>query len=86
MDRVNIHMSATPSTEEPRSALDAFLKARGIKQVWLAEVTGINAADISRIVNGMRPGRERAHLIARALRATCAELGWAEHDAGRVAA
>lgn len=86
MDRVHIHMSAIPSTEEPRSLLDAFLKARGTKQVWLAEVTGINAADISRIVNGMRPGRERAHAIAKALRATCAELGWPEHDEGQVAA
>jgi transcriptional regulator with XRE-family HTH domain len=73
-------MTANPSTGQPRSALDAFLKARGIKQVWLADETDIDASDISRIVNGMRPGRERAHAIAKALRASCTELGWSEHD------
>lgn len=87
MDRVHIHMSATPSTEQPRSALDAFLSERGTKQAWLAEKTGIQASDISRIVNGMHPGRKRARAIAKALGTTCTELGWPSHEtSGRVAA
>lgn len=85
MDRVYIHMSTTPSADPSRSALDAFLKARGTKQVWLAEKTNIDQADISRIVNGLRPGVERAHAIAAVLGTTCAELGWPEHDQAEAA-
>lgn len=84
MDIVNIHMTATP-TIEVRSTFDGYLKSRGIKQSWLAGETGINKADISRIAAGMRPGRARAHAIAKALSVTCAALGWPEHDLQAVA-
>lgn len=70
----------------PLTPLKRILMDEGRRQSWLAERTGIDQADISRIVRGgMHPGEDRARRIAQVLGRTVEELGWTD-DVERQAA
>lgn len=83
MDRVTIQMSATPQAGPPITPLARVMFEQNVTRTALAEATGINLADISRIAaRGMDPGQDGAQKIAAVLRQTCATLGWPHYDQG----
>ena len=69
---------ATPPTN--KVPLDFYLWVRDIGTVAFAEATGISKAQISRYRNGLRPGPEDRRTIARKLKLSQADLGWAESN------
>ena len=54
--------------------LGAVLQEEGRRQTWLAERTGINPSDISRIVNGMNAPQAKREAISAALHRPVADL------------
>ena len=70
---------------DKRTALRSLLTAVGRNQQWLADTTGIQKADISRMANrGMHPTQDEALLIADAFRSAIAEL-WSSGTNGELA-
>lgn len=60
---------------DSRTPLKRILEDEGRRQSWLARITGIDQADISRMANrGMHPSQDEAQRIAAALGRQVSEL------------
>lgn len=74
-------MSTHPQAGPPVTPLARVMFEQNMTRTALAEATGINVADISRIAfRGMDPGQDGAQKIAAVVRQTCTNLGWAHYE------
>lgn len=71
-------VSARHQTDSPlRAAIQAAVEeGRYRSQAHFARRAGINESQLSRYVNGLRPGPKLRAKLARALRKSEEELGW----------
>lgn len=75
-------MNRIQATPAGRTLLDYLLWSRRISTNTFAETIGVSPSQISRFRNGLRPTDDEIRAkIAKALKATEAELGWEPTDA-----